>query len=384
MQSNGITTAALSLRENLDVETLDTTVLLGVPQDEDQAATAALVPARHRQLFRIAPTPPALGRYLAQLVSVRFGGQVPARVRRSAEAALGEEWRRIGGGARFDVVVDFSGYSGFWTMLLARVPCGSRAVWMHNDLAADQRKRVGRSRPHGRTLATVFSTYGEYDHLVSVSPALREINARMLSAFAPAERFTAARNTIDARRVVQGAAVDERVVPPPPAGSRQIVTVGRLAPEKNHARLVRAFARVHAEDPATRLVIVGSGPLTGQVQRLVEELGLADAVTITGLVRNPWRIMADSHVFTLSSDFEGQPMVVLEARILGLPIVSTAFGSVRDSLEEGVGLVVERTDSALADGLRRALAGEVPAPAFDVDAYNALVVGEFVRAVGLG
>ena len=52
------------------------------------------------------------------------------------------------------------------------------------------------------------------------------------------------------------------------------VTVGRLSPEKNQGRLIRAFATVHAANPQTRLVIVGSGPLEDDLIALIAELGL--------------------------------------------------------------------------------------------------------------
>jgi glycosyltransferase involved in cell wall biosynthesis len=92
--------------------------------------------------------------------------------------------------------------------------------------------------------------------------------------------------------------------------------------------------------------------------------------------------MRAADCFVLSSDYEGQPVVLLEALVLGLPIVVTRFGSVADTLPSGCGLVVERDADALAAGMRQFLAGAVPAASFDAAGYNAEVIGEFYRAIG--
>ena len=115
---------------------------------------------------------------------------------------------------------------------------------------------------------------------------------------------------------------------------------------------------------------------------LVAELGLEGSVFLTGMQRNPHAIMAKADCFVLSSDYEGQPMVILEALVLGLPIVTVEFASAKNALPEGSGLVVPQTEEGVADGLRAFLAGRVPASDFDWPAYNRKAVGEFYRAIG--
>ena len=165
-------------------------------------------------------------------------------------------------------------------------------------------------------------------------------------------------------------------------GVTQFVAVGRISPEKNHARLIRAFALVHEQRADTRLVIIGDGPLRERCEALAETIGVADAVVFAGLQLNPWALMNECDVFVMGSDYEGQPMVILEALVLGLPVVTTAFGSVESALPEGSGLVVARTDEGLAEGMRAALQGHVPCPPFDAENYNRDVIAEFYRAIG--
>jgi CDP-glycerol glycerophosphotransferase len=159
------------------------------------------------------------------------------------------------------------------------------------------------------------------------------------------------------------------------------VTVGRLSPEKNHARLIRAFAQVHERHPDIRLVLLGGGKLEEELSELVVSLGMEGYVTLAGQVDNPYSIMAEADCFVLSSDYEGQPMVILEARTLGLPVITTAFSSVGDSVPEAAGIVVPQSVKGVAAGLERFLAGEVPSSTLDCEAYNRKAMEQFYAAI---
>jgi len=139
---------------------------------------------------------------------------------------------------------------------------------------------------------------------------------------------------------------------------------------------------VHAQHPSTRLVIIGSGPLRSTLAELIGELDLAGAVTLTGQLSNPYAVMRRADCFVLSSDYEGQPMVLLEAAVLGLPVVTVDFGSVADALPAGAALVVRQTIEDLAAGMAEFLAGNVPPAEFDYTTYNGSAVEAFYRVLG--
>jgi len=124
------------------------------------------------------------------------------------------------------------------------------------------------------------------------------------------------------------------------------VCVARFARQKNHALLVKAFAQGPASRPNARLILVGDGVLRGELETQVTSLGLAGRVRFLGLRSDIPEVLGASDVFVLSSDFEGNPLSVLEAMAAGLPTVSTAVGGVPSLVENGTsGLLVQHGDA---------------------------------------
>jgi glycosyltransferase involved in cell wall biosynthesis len=128
-----------------------------------------------------------------------------------------------------------------------------------------------------------------------------------------------------------------------------VLNVARLVEQKRHDVLVDAFARV--PEPAA-LLVAGGGPLLGAVRARAEAAGVADRVRLLGDRDDVDRLLAAADVFTLSSDWEGLPMSLLEAMSAGVPVVATSVdGVVRACADAGV-LVPRRDPAALGAALR--------------------------------
>lgn len=397
MRSNGITTSVLNLLNSIDHSRFDVSACF----DQSKAPAAidnqlAINPAV-RQLPRVGGMNGSALDQLRRRLDFRRGRINRHQTEPAQKTLWDDEWTRCFGDSRFDFVVDFSGYGPFWAALLLHSPTAIRAIWLHNDLAADAHREINGKKKMLHSLTEVFTLYRQYDHLVSVSPTLSNINSRKLSAYADPEKFTFALNAANANQIHSAASQDLReTVRDPKTGMippwadalladdqvTTFVSVGRLSPEKNQARLIRAFSRVHRTTPTTRLVLVGDGPLRGELQSLVTNLGLEQSVILTGEQRNPHAIMAAADCFALSSDYEGQPMVILEALVLGLPIVTVEFESVKNALPAGFGLIVPQTDEDLAQGLTAFLKGDVPSGTFDHAAYTRRALNQFHTAIG--
>ncbi|MEO7722245.1 MAG: glycosyltransferase [Pseudolysinimonas sp.] len=398
MRPNGITSSLINLLNKVDYERFDVTVLFPNSYRRVIVAKQAELNPQARQLARVGGMNGSKVSHLRRRLSWRTGNLTAHGASDVQRNLWDDEWMRCFGGARFDEVVDFSGYGPLFATLLLHAPGAERSIWMHNDMVSDAHRVTRGRRRHLRDLSGIFSLYREYDHLVSVSPSLNEINRDRLARWADPAQFTSARNLANAETVITNAAVPLRIaVADPETGKtpswasrlargsalKTFVTVGRLSPEKNHARLLDAFAIVNRAHPDTQLVIVGYGPLQGALEHRADALGISSAVIITGHQSNPHAIMAASDCFVLSSDYEGQPMVLLEALMVGLPIVTVAFGSVADSVPGGAALVVEQDAEALAAGMIAFINGDVAVGSFDPAVYNREAIDEFYRAIGV-
>jgi glycosyltransferase involved in cell wall biosynthesis len=136
-----------------------------------------------------------------------------------------------------------------------------------------------------------------------------------------------------------------------------IGTVAVMRPEKALDVLLRSALELRARFPALRVLIAGQGPERPAIERLVEELGLRDTVTLLGVRQDVPAVLAALDVAVFSSTSEGSPLSILEAMEAGRPVVATRVGGVPELIEDGVHglLVAPRDPAAIAGGVARIL-----------------------------
>ncbi len=101
-----------------------------------------------------------------------------------------------------------------------------------------------------------------------------------------------------------------------------IATASRLGPPKDFNTLLNAF-RIIRDQVKTKLLIIGGGPYEQKIREEVAELKLNEDVYMVGFQENPFKYIAKSDVFVLSSLSEGLPGSLIEAMALGVPVAST-------------------------------------------------------------
>lgn len=145
--------------------------------------------------------------------------------------------------------------------------------------------------------------------------------------------------------------------PMPADGSWRFVQACRLIAKKGLATALRAFAKFHARCPQAKFIIAGDGPMKGELEKLIGELGLRDAVELRGFLGQAElaELYARSHIFLHPSEMppdqnqEGVPNSMLEAMSTGLPVLATTHGGIPEAVtHERTGLLVpERDEEAL-------------------------------------
>ncbi len=142
-------------------------------------------------------------------------------------------------------------------------------------------------------------------------------------------------------------------------------TVGRLTPVKDQRALLSAAAHLRGEHPELadrlRLLLVGDGPLRGELEEQVRTLGLEEVAWLAGDRQDVPDLLQLMDVFTLPSLGEGISNTVLEAMASGLPVVATAVGGNLELVQDGVSgaLVPPGDPEALAAALAGLLADDV-------------------------
>ncbi|MEO3432602.1 glycosyltransferase [Inquilinus sp. CAU 1745] len=204
------------------------------------------------------------------------------------------------------------------------------------------------------------AAYPRADRIVAVSAGVADDLAIAINL--PRERISVVHNPIVTETLLRQS--NEPLTHPwlAPDAPPLILAAGRLAPQKDFATLIHAFARLRSVRPA-RLMILGDGIMRDDLMTLAVELGAQKDVAMPGFVDNPFAWMRRSSLFVLSSAFEGLPGVLIQAMACDAPVVSTDCPSgPAEILENGRwGRLVPVGDvSAMAGAMAAALDDSAP------------------------
>jgi CDP-glycerol glycerophosphotransferase len=300
------------------------------------------------------------------------------KIQRSCTPSYEKEYRRLMkseyqrnfGNAYWSSVIDFNGYSSFWTDVLSEAKAVKKTIFCHSDIVEEWKIRFP-------DLIRIIGSYKKFNQIVSVSKGLKHVNEFNLKKIDSSidesiNKFIYLENLIDENRLLEQASgelvklVDEIKL----NKRKKFCSVGRLSTEKGHMRLIEAFKDALGNGLEASLYIVGSGPDYMVMKDYIKRCNLNDYVILLGYIDNPFPILREMDVFVMPSYYEGQGIAILEALAVGLPVISTDSIGPRSILENGYGCIVENSTKGIRDALVKHLCDDVKYKEFDFIEYN--------------
>ncbi len=214
---------------------------------------------------------------------------------------------------QYDVAIDFDSYQMYTALGALQTKAKNKVIWIHNDIPIKLKEEK-----KYRILHFFFKKkYQYFDTFCAVSEGALD-SFKTLYGFKD-KKYLVIPNYIDTIEIKNkmnedcDIKVDKNKV--------NIVTVGRLSHQKGIDIMLKNIKKVLEQRDDFHLYIIGDGPLKKELTNLTTNLGLNNYVTFLGNQVNPFKYLKKMDLFYLSSRYEGQGMVLLEALAVGLDVL---------------------------------------------------------------
>lgn len=210
--------------------------------------------------------------------------------------------------------------------------------WIHTDYAA-WREQTTWTRAITKRDGKV---YKRFDTIVCLSGRLRE---KFIQIYPQLDAKTVSiPNFIQYDRIRELGGQPTKIIVD--RAKCNLVTIGRMEQEKRYDLVLQTAAELKKQKIDFHWYLVGDGVLLEKLRQQSKQLQLTNVVTFTGMLKNPCPLMEQCSMMVLLSDYEGTPVTIDEAKVLGLPVLSKDIGGIKEQLENGRhGAVLSETEN---------------------------------------
>lgn len=215
---------------------------------------------------------------------------------------------------------------GYCTKILAHSPKNANKIaWVHCDL-----KTMPWTLNEGiyKGKAEEAEAYRNFNHIISVSKNVEQIMRNEYSL----ENVKTIYNPIDTNKIIK---LSEEGIKHTQLNGFNVVSIGRLVPQKGYDLLIPIIARLRNERTDVNLYILGDGAEKSNLERIIQKHGCEKSVHLLGFLDNPYSILSEMDLFVCSSRSEGYSLVIAEALTLGIPVISTYCSGPNELLANG-------------------------------------------------
>lgn len=259
---------------------------------------------------------------------------------------------------KFDASICYATYSNPCSFV-ARTASQNSILWVHNDYLEFYGGDVIQYKRFYNELKVE-----EYKKIVFVSDKDRKVFGALMPHLSP--RLVRCNNLLDFNDIRRKAMEPQNELVR--GNVPTFITVCRMDEnQKKISRIIEATRRLCQEGYKFRVALLGDGPDIEQYKESSQNL---PNIHFFGSKLNPYNYMRQANALLMSSQYEGYPVVWLEALTLGLPIVTTDVSDAKSDIEGKYGIVGENSDTGLLVAMRTFLQQGFRMQPFSPEAYN--------------
>lgn len=174
-------------------------------------------------------------------------------------------------------------------------------------------------------------TYKKYDNIVCLSDSLRD----KFTSYYPElqDKVIAVPNLIDYKSILEKSKQNFEIQVD--KSKLNMITIGRMETEKRYDRVLQVAKELKEKGLNFTWYLVGGGNLFDENKTLCREMNLSENVIFTGYLDNASPLLKQCDLFVLLSEYEGTPVTIDEAKVLGVPVLAQDVGGIHDQLENG-------------------------------------------------
>ena len=214
----------------------------------------------------------------------------------------------------YDIAINFDNYDMSTAIMALKTKAKEKIIWLHNDM---YKEFIDDWKFDVLYFAFQFK-FRYFDHFVCVSQGVLD-SFQKLKPRLKNKKYDVIPNIIDTKEIIKKSR--EKINLEIDKSKYNLCTLGRMCVQKGFDILLDDIKKLTELRQDFHLYIMGDGHKRKQLEKQMHRLHLEEYVTFLGYTKNPYAIMKEMDGFVLTSRYEGQGMVFLEAKCLGLDVV---------------------------------------------------------------
>lgn len=219
---------------------------------------------------------------------------------------------------KYDVVIAYQ--EGLSVLIGSQIKSTKHIIWIHSDIDKWYSKHTFERK-----------AFNDANNIIFVAENTKKMFVNMFPEYEC--KTGVIKNTLNIDDIVKKSKIKINNIPH--SNGLNLISIGRFTEAKAFDRIVFVCKELKNRKYKFQWTIVGNGKLYNEICKLAIDNEVDDVINFVGAQSNPFCYIENADVVVVSSINESQPMVILESLILSKPIVTTAFGSAKEILEDG-------------------------------------------------